>query len=149
MCFCDYSIGAKRGGRGWVCVHQLAAGLLDPRYRDAVIAACPPSMNPHNNLTSRGNSSSSMIIKKNASLTKPKGVTSSKGSGGGASISISSQSQGVLIQNMVSTVTNSSNSTIGDAFDRLITPSIQTDVVEEGSSDAHPSKKAKFGMPFP
>ena len=72
MCFCDYSIGAKRGGRGWVCAHQLAAGLIDTKYRDSVIAACPPSLNPQNQLGSRGISSSSMVIKRNISLTKPK-----------------------------------------------------------------------------
>lgn len=72
ICFCDYSIGAKEGGRGWVCAHQLGLGLLDPTHRDRVIASCPPHLNPRNTITPKGKVSKSSVIEKNKSLTVPK-----------------------------------------------------------------------------
>ena len=75
VCYCDYSIGAKEGGRGWVCAHQLGLGLLDSSQRDNVIACCPTNLNPRNIIRPKGKVSKSTIIEKNQSLT---GVKSKK-----------------------------------------------------------------------
>ena len=78
VCFCDYSIGAKECGRGWVCAHQLGLGLLDSIQRDNVIACYPTNLNPRNIIRPKGKVSKSTIIEKNQSLTgvKSKGNSS-------------------------------------------------------------------------